>query len=391
MSERLGLSVAWSYGFAVLLLAFIFLILVPDADGPSPWDPEAFSSGTLELFANFRILDDLADLSIVKVADVGEGWFDVDLDLIGISARRFGWAPFYLALIFVSAALFLRGLRQHLVASHFGVDSSVRGQTSSYFYGRGLNLFFPFGPGENGTFKYLVHEGVPSDTAANVVFHNRLLEVFAIVIVLVCGLAYLGWSGALAPAFWTIVLLVAVVSLTRPLGRSAVRGSWWNPFAYLWEGLNGQALARGLRQLTGKPSFLLSITSLSVLALGVEILGYWCIKQAFSSPMDDYVLMKDLGFVQFVIVIAVANMARVLPYTFGSVGVYEIVSVAMFRVFDEGYLAGATVSLLDSMLINGLSLAAFVLVLWFGRCPSVIETWREFFRRSTGPTEATTS
>jgi uncharacterized membrane protein YbhN (UPF0104 family) len=213
----------------------------------------------------------------------------------------------------------------------------------------------------------------------------------AIVLLLICGLAYLGWSGALAPAFWTIVLLVAVVSLTRPLGRSAVRGSWWNLFAYLWEALNGQALAQGLRQLTGKPSFLLSITSLSVLALGVEILGYWCIKQAFSSPMDDYVLMKDLGFVQFVIVIAVANMARVLPYTFGSVGVYEIVSVAMFRVFDEGYLAGATVSLLDSMLINGLSLAAFVLVLWFGRCPSVIETWREFFRRSTGPTEATTS
>ena len=74
MSERLGLSVVWSYVFAILLVAFIFLILVPDADGPSPWDAQAFQSGMLELFANFRILDDMADLGIVKVADVGDGW-----------------------------------------------------------------------------------------------------------------------------------------------------------------------------------------------------------------------------------------------------------------------------------------------------------------------------
>lgn len=391
MSERLGLSVAWSYAFAALLLAFIFLILVPDADGPSPWDAEAFRSGMLELFANFRVLDDLADLSIVKVADVGEGWFDVDLDLIGVSARRFGWAPFYFSLLFVSLALLLRGIRQRLVAAHLGVDPSLRSQMSSYFYGRGLNLFFPFGPGESGTYQYLVNSGVGEDKAADVVFHNRLLEVVSIVTLLIAGLGYLGWAGALAPAFWTIVLLVAVVSLTRPLGRDAGVVGRLNPLAYLWRVFNGPALIRGMQQLADRSAFLLGITAISVLALGVEILGYWCIKQAFSSPMDDYVLMKDLGFVQFVIVIAVANMVRVLPYTFASVGIYEIVSVAMFRIFDEGYLSGATVSLLDSMLINGLSLAAFVIILLIGRCPSVLETWRDFFNRSSSHVEAAAS
>ena len=135
------------------------------------------------------------------------------------------------------------------------------------------------------------------------------------------------------------------------------------------------------------PGFMLSVLLLSVVALGIEILGYWCIKQAFSSPMDDYVLMRDLGFIQFVIVIAVANMTRVLPYTFASVGVYELVSVAMFRVFDEGYLAGATVSLLDSFLINGLSLVGFVIVLWLGRCPSALETWRAFFSQSAAQSQ----
>ena len=126
-SEPLALSVAWGYAFAVLLMLFIFLILVPDADGPSPWDGEAFRKGILEMFANFRILDELADMGIVRVADVGDGFLNVDLDLVGVSNRKFGWAPFYLAMTFVAMALLLRGIRQRFLTGLFGVPSSVRG------------------------------------------------------------------------------------------------------------------------------------------------------------------------------------------------------------------------------------------------------------------------
>jgi len=84
----LGISVVWGYGFALLLIVFILTILVPDAEGPSPWDPVAFRKGMIEMIANFRILDELADLSIVKVADVGEGWLNVDLEQIAVSNRR---------------------------------------------------------------------------------------------------------------------------------------------------------------------------------------------------------------------------------------------------------------------------------------------------------------
>jgi hypothetical protein len=129
------------------------------------------------------------------------------------------------------------------------------------------------------------------------------------------------------------------------------------------------------------------MTILSVVALGVETLAYWGIKQAFSSPLDDYVLMKDLPFVHFAIAIAVAATTRVLPFTFASIGLYEIVSVAMFRVFDEGFLAGTTVALLDSLLINGISAVAFVTVLWLGRCPSAFETWRAFVQQSRAMVE----
>lgn len=380
--ERLGVSVAWSYAFAVLLMLFIFLIVVPDPDGPSPWDTAEFQARMLDLFANFRILDELADLSIVRVADVGDGLLDVKLDLMVVSARRFGWAPFWLALVFVSVALLLRGIRQRFLASHLGVLPSVRGQVSSYFFGRGLNLFFPFGAGELGAAQNLMDGGASSAVATSVVFHNRLFEVLAILLVLLGGFVYLGWQGAVAPVFWTVLVVVAVVSLTRPLGRASAAGSRFNLLGLLWSAFNGRALVRATRQLSQRPSFLVGLLFLSVATLVVEVVGYWCIKLAFSSPMDDYVLMKDLGFVQFMIVIAVANVARVLPYTFASLGIYEIVSIAMFQVFGEGPLSGATISFLDSLLLNGLTLIGFVMVLWLGRCPSVFDTWRAFFDQS---------
>jgi hypothetical protein len=383
----LGVSVAWSYVFAILLMVFIFTILVPDADGPSPWDGEAFRSGVLEMAANFRILDELADLGIVKVADVGDGWLNVDLDLIGVSDRRFGGSAFLLALVFAVVSLLLRGIRQLLLARHFH-GQPTPGPIVSYFFGRGLNLFFPFGPGELGAAQSLADGGLPSATAVTVVFHNRVFELAAILLVLAAGLVYLGWAGAVWPLCLAVVLVAAVVSLTRPLGGDDTRSvTRRNPFLNLWDAFNGRELLTALRQLAATPGLLAGLIILSVVALGVETLAYWGIKQAFSSPLDDYVLMKDLPFVHFAIAIAVAATPRVLPFTFASIGLYEIVSVAMFRVFDEGFLAGTTVALLDSLLINGISALAFVTVLWLGRCPSAFETWRAFVQQSRAMVE----
>ena len=382
MKDRLRLSVVWGYGFGVLLMLFVFLILMPEAEGPSPWDAESFQKGILEMAANFRALDELADLSIVKLADVGSGFLNVGLDLIGVSNRKFGWAPFWLAIVFVSASLLLRGIRQRLLASRFGVPASVPGQLSSHFFGRGLNLFFPFGPGELGTVQSLVDGGAPLEAARTAVLHNRLLEVLAIVILLAAGFVYLGWEGAVAPFFWGAVIVVSVVSLTRPLGRSGDGEEQRSFLARLWAALNGRALVRATRELAKGPRFLVAMSLLSVALLALEILGYWLMKQAFSSSLEGYVLMKDISLVHFSIVIAVANLTRVVPYTFASLGIYELASVLMFRVFGEGFLTATTVTILHSLLINGLTLVFFVVALWLSRTPSILETWRSFFNES---------
>ena len=381
-SPLLGLSVAWGYGFAFVLLLFIFLILVPDAEGPSPWDPTAFRKATIELIANFRILDELADLSIVRVADVGAGLLSVDLEMIAVSNRRFGTAPFYLALVCAALCLFLRAVRLRLLTRHLGVSSEVKGQLSAYFFGRGLNLFFPFGPGELGAIRTLIDNGAPPDAAAQAMFHQRVFEILAIVGLLVCGFVYLGWGGAVEAFIWTVILIVGVVSLTRPLGRPGAAASGRGPLGGVWSAFRGDRLIEATSELLRTPGFFLGVLALSLVTLGLEVLAFWNIKQAFSSPLDAYILMKDLTLVPFAIVIAVAGLARVIPYTFAGAGVVELVMVVMFRVFDEGFLVGATVAVLCAVLLNGMTLLFFLAAMWVSRCTSILETWQAFFERS---------
>jgi uncharacterized membrane protein YbhN (UPF0104 family) len=82
------------------------------------------------------------------------------------------------------------------------------------------------------------------------------------------------------------------------------------------------------------------------------------------------------------IVVAVAALARVIPYTAAGFGVVELVMVVMFRAFGQGFLGGTTVALLCALLLNGLTFLFFVMTLWIGRCPSILETWHTFFDRS---------
>ncbi len=380
---RLSLSVAWGYVFGFVLMAFVLLILVPEADGPSPWDTVAFRSAILELFANFRLLDELADMGILRVADVGTGFLTVDLDLLRVSNRSFGWAPFAIAVSFLSLSLFLRGLRQRFLTSHFGFPHGARGLMASYFFGRGMNLFFPFGPGDLATARMLDGGDGTNESATGVVFYNRVFELSALFGILVLGLVYLGWGGAITAVAWTVFLVAAAVSLTQPLGWSSTKSKGWNVFARLWNAFQGRELRDAFARLSSKPGFLVGLLLLSLVAVFFEIVAYWSLKQAFSSPLGDYVLMSDLSFVRFAVVVVVAGVTRIIPYTFASFGLYETVSVVMFWVLGEGFLAGTTVTFLDSILFNTVTLVFFVVSIRVAACPSVLETWNRFYEMST--------
>ena len=166
-------------------------------------------------------------------------------------------------------------------------------------------------------------------------------ELSALFGLLILGLVYLGWGGAITAVTWTVFLVAATVSLTQPLGWSSSKAKGWNVFARLWQAFQGRELLDALKRISPKPGLMVGLLLLSGSAVFFEIVGYWSIKQAFSSPLDDYVLMSDLSFVRFGIVIVVAGVTRIIPYTFASFGLYETVSIVMFWVLGEGFLAGA--------------------------------------------------
>ncbi len=390
-SPLLGLSVVWGYLFGFLLFAFVMTMLMPEADGPSPWDPTAFAQGLVGLIANLRILDEMAALGLVKVADVGGGLLIVDLEAIAVSNRAFGWAPLWVSLSAAVLCLLLRAMRLRLLARYAGVQSSTTGQISAYFYGRGLNLFFPFGPGELGTVRMLTDHGAPAAGAAAAVLYGRVFEILTIAAFLTAGFIYLGWGGAVEAFVWTLVLIAGVVSLTRPLGRAPGGRRVPGPLGHIWRAFRGDALVSETRTLLRSPGLFLGVFVLSLSALTCEVLAFWHIKQAFSAPLDDYVLMKDFGLVPFAVVITVAALARVIPYTFAGFGVVELVMVVMFRVFGEGYLGGTSVAILCALLLNSVIFLLFLLALALNRCPSILDTWQAFFDQSAArATDAST-
>jgi uncharacterized membrane protein YbhN (UPF0104 family) len=305
----------------------------------------------------------------------------VDLDQIAVSNRRFGEAPFALAIISAVLCLFLRAVRLRVLARRAGIPSEVKGQLSAYLFGRGLNLFFPFGPGELGTIQALTAHGATPESAALAVFRNRVFEILAIGVVLLGGFVYLGWGGAVGPFVWTLVLIAGVVSLTRPFGRGRVERTR-RLVGGIWSAFRGDAVLRATAEMLRTPGFFLGVLLLSLVTFGLEVLAFWNIKQAFSAPLDDYVLMKDLTIVPFTVVVAVAGLARVVPYTFAGFGVVEFVMVMMFSAFGEGYLGGTTVALLSALVINGTAFVLFLAAVAVGRCPSILEVWHLFFDRS---------
>jgi hypothetical protein len=193
---------------------------------------------------------------------------------------------------------------------------------------------------------------------------------------------YLGWGGAVEPFFWTVILIAGVVSLTRPLGRGTERTGRVRLMANVWAAYRGTTLVAAVRDLLRTPGFFLGALLLSIVAFGLEVFAFWSMKQAFSSPMDDYILMKGLPFISFLIAVSVAGLARVIPYTFASFGIVELVLVMMFRVFDEGFLSGTTTALLCALLINGMTFVLFLMAMVLARCPSILEVWHLFFEHS---------
>jgi uncharacterized membrane protein YbhN (UPF0104 family) len=354
-----GISVAWGYALGALLIIVPVFFVVENP---------------MSVLANLRIVDELADIGIVRDVDVGYGFIDGVPEVIAHSQRPLVWNLLILSFLSILAAYVLRAVRQQLTASYVGVPARVANQFTSFFYGRGLNLLFPFGPGELGMAQRLVAGGADEAAATTTIFYSRVFEIFGTVVFLLVGLVLSGWSGGLLPFLISIGVVVGLTLITRPMGGD-VGGRKLG--TSLWLSLNGPPIIAALRSVSSRLSVLAGLTALALLALVLEVAGLYLLKQAFSTR--EFHLLADLPLSAFVMAIAVANFARIIPITPGGAGFYELSMVAVFLAYGGDSHAGTTVAILDGVATNLVMLALFLMTLaWRQGRPAILDTWRSF-------------
>jgi hypothetical protein len=327
--------------------------------------------------ANLTVLDELADLGIVRDVDVGTGFVMAAPEYMLKSRRPMVPALLVLAFFIIAGSYFARAFRQRLLSNHYGIPASVGNQILSYFYGRGMNTLLPFGPGELAAAQVLQRNGAKADSAYRTVFAGRVFEVIGIAGFLIIALAMSGWGGAIVPFLLCGVLIAVITAATRPVGNLFA-----NPSAFtenLWEEVHGSYFARALRELTHSSLGLtVGLTALSIFALVLELAGLYLLKQAVSTR--EYFLLTDLPISAYIMAIGIANLTRVIPITPGGMGLYELVLVTVFSIYGGDYYAGTTVAILDGVFTNFVMLAILLpTVLLVRRTgPSFLETWRSF-------------
>ncbi len=314
--SSIGASVLLAYlvGPAILLVLFLQVDLVV-------------------LASRLRILDLLADMGIVQVTDPGTGIFIVGMEVYEFARQPIRYAVAAISFLLVLVAMIARAVRHQLIAYRNGVGEDVGGKWSSYFVGRGMDQFLPFGPGEFGSARMLERNGADSEAASGTAYYSRIFEVSGGLAVLGIGLGTLGWQGAFIPVVLTLLFLWVIARFASPKG-------------------NLPKTAKALRVYFRKnPYSALILFLVSLFAIFAEVTGLWFLKQAFSTR--EFVLLGDITYLQFVVVLAAASFIRAIPFTPGAFGIYEGLIVSIFHLgFGQSILPGLAVAIIDTLLLT---------------------------------------
>lgn len=296
-----------------------------------------------------------------------------------VSARPFTWTPFIVAVFLIILAYRMRASRQIMIGRHFGIPDTVKNQVHSFFFGRGLNVLFPFGPGDLAIAQALVKNGADHKAATTTVFYYRVFEVLAVGAFLGLGLIISGWTGAGAPVLACVIIFFGVSFIIRPLGRFSGGGGWLHTLGFV-------KVFEALREIGRNPGLATRLFLTSVVALFIELIALFLIKNALSAgdigSGDEYLLLDGVPFAAYIFALAVASLARIIPFTPGGMGIYEMSMVTVLVFFEAEETNAAATAMADGFVTNLIMLGGFFLALRSGSVPSAMGSWKGFFRQS---------
>ncbi len=300
-----------------------------------------------EVVANSRFLDFLIRVGIVKYHDKNIGFVE------GVPDHKFylkSQLPIDWLLIALAAGLFIvfwlvKSLQFHGTARFFGISGSLGQHMRAYLYGLGVSRFFPFDLGDVATVEALGGQGHPRDRAAAVVFTDKLLIVFQIVVFGLVGLLARGWTPWLAQVVWSLVIFGVLFFWLR--GTQVVHPHRWLADA-----------ANTVRSLAGAPRVLVKLCALALLAFVIEDVVVYVIANAFGLGVQLHVLVMGLvgGYI-----------ARLIPLTPGGIGQFEWGFAMALWLGGVGIENAVTIAILDNFIryVTGMLVLGPALV-WYG-------------------------
>lgn len=343
-----AISVGWAYMIAALLTVLPPIYIIGDPLG---------------VLANLKLLDEFWII-------FGDYFANGDLE---ISLRPLTWTAFFLSIGLLILAYRIRGTRQNMVAKSYGIEAD--NHMHCFFFGRGMNILFPFGPGDHGYVQALARGGADKEAAMSTAYYYRVFEMLSIIVFFSFGVILMGWYGSLLAILFSVTMFIVMTVMIRPLGRS-------DGGSGLLDALGLRTVSKATAAIFKTPSFAIKVLAVSVLALLVELLAITFMKRAFSSIPMELMLGQGVPMGGYFIALAVANLARVVPFTPGGMGVFEVSFVTTLSFFGAAPVEVAPIIMADGFFTNIIILAGMIIAIRKSDMPTVLGSWRAYFSTS---------
>lgn len=311
-----------SIGLSILFAVFLLGSLIYFA---GPW----------QIAANTRLLDVLINAGIVKYHDRNAGFIEGIPEHVMYmkSQEPIEWLIVLLVMIIFSIFWVLKAFQFHKIALYHGIPGSFTEHARAYAASSlTYKRFTPLRLGDAATAAELQIKGATTEQSHSTVFLFKLFVVFEIAIYGLFGLIGAGWAAWLIQLVWAIV----VFSLLY----------WWiRPSATEPRTVSVTAAAKAhIQELLQRPSRLIGLALLSLLAFGLLDISAYLLTMAFST--QEVLLHADFSVLLMAFV--AGYIARQIPLSPGGIGQFEWAFTAALVLGGMGLPEAASVALIFS-------------------------------------------